>query len=306
MANRSRFAGMYNAGDYAYGISSKGPGTTGPALVVDTAPSATGAGTITLVTGQTALTDGTLLFPLNINAPITIGSGTNAETVTPTAVSNATSPNYQNNPASVTATFSNLHGIGDQVSSGTIGLQEAINAAAAAGGGVVLITSAWTQMGGTNAMIAAATWTAGVQLLDNRASAWGVVQSLKVVLTNAQTKALFSAPLSLIPAPGAGRMIDVIDAVWENVFLTAAFANGGVMQLSYDTGVTTPASATIAATFLTSPTANQVVKVAGALASSLASVVVNKAIFAAAATADFITGAGHVEITINYRILPVV
>src|ERR1022692_5199448 len=76
------------------------------------------------------------------------------------------------------------------------------------------------------------------------------IQYATVALTNTQTKALNSAPPAIIAAAGAGTLIEVLSAVLENVFLTAAFANGGVIQLSYGASTTVPASATVAATFL--------------------------------------------------------
>ena len=68
----------------------------------------------------------------------------------------------------MTATFSNAHGTGDPISSGTFGLQEAINAAAGFGGGTVIIDARWALFGGTNAMIAAAVLPSGVTIQDNR------------------------------------------------------------------------------------------------------------------------------------------
>lgn len=128
------------------------------------------------------------------------------------------------------------------------------------------------------------------------------IQYATVALTNTQSKALNSAPTAIIAAAGAGTLIEVLSAVLENVFLTGAFANGGVIQLSYGASTTTPASATVAATFLTSPTANQVIVLAGALATNLASAALNTAIYLACATADFITGAGHVTVKVAYRV----
>jgi hypothetical protein len=128
------------------------------------------------------------------------------------------------------------------------------------------------------------------------------IQYATVALTNTQTKALNSAPPAIIAAAGAGTLIEVLSAVLENVFLTAAFANGGVIQLSYGASTTVPASATVAATFLTSPTASQVIVLAGALATNLASAVLNTAVYLASATADFITGAGHVTVKVAYRV----
>jgi hypothetical protein len=128
------------------------------------------------------------------------------------------------------------------------------------------------------------------------------IQYVTVALTNTQTKALNSVPTQVIAAPGANKLIEVCSVVLENVYLTAAFANGGVIQLSYGASVTTPASATVAATFLTSPAANQVIVLAGALATNLASTVLNTAVYIACATADFITGAGSITAKVAYRI----
>lgn len=152
MANRTRFAAFINANDFSYG----GAGIqNASALQVYQGNSVTGVGTVTLAYGQIGLTDGTNLAPLNVNAPITVGVGTNAETVTPTAVSNAT-PGIYGSPT-ITANFANIHGYGDQITSGTFGLQEAVNFAAAQGSGTVIIDQAWYNSGGTAAIIAAAT-----------------------------------------------------------------------------------------------------------------------------------------------------
>lgn len=164
MANRTRFAGMFNAADYAYGCA----GISLPdALIVDAAAPA-GTTTLTLAFGQTTLSDGTVLFPLSILAPINVGSGANSEQVTPTAVGNPTLPGYD--LSTITAVFANAHGRGDPVSSATIGLQEAINDANARGGGVVFVTPVWASLGGTAAMLAAAVLPSNGSVLiqDNR------------------------------------------------------------------------------------------------------------------------------------------
>jgi hypothetical protein len=96
-----------------------------------------------------------------------VGIGANAETVTPTTVSVVTG-----GPAgltvNITANFANVHGQGDLVASGTAGLQEALNFAAANGGGVVVVDGFWANLGGTSAMMAAATGATNVSLRDNR------------------------------------------------------------------------------------------------------------------------------------------
>lgn len=133
----SRFAAEYNAFDYAYGTVS-----VTPALTVSQGNSATGAGqSVTLAFGNATLSDGSIFNPLSINASLVIGSGANAETVTPSAVSNTTPTVY--NSTTFTATLNNLHGPGDLVSSATFGLAEAIIAASANGGGRVVVTPKW-------------------------------------------------------------------------------------------------------------------------------------------------------------------
>lgn len=292
----SRFAGQYRASDFAYGAGNVAP------LVVVAAPGASGAQTVTVQNGWVTLSDGTQISPLATTAPIQIGSAGNAETVTPSAVSNNVQSNLYGPTATATATFSNAHYPGDRISSGTAGLQEALNYASLQGGGTVIIDPLWVTLGGTQAILNAATVPTNVALLDNRYAA-APVQTIKVPLTSAQIKTLFSAPTAVLAAPGAGAAYDILDAFLDYAYGTTQYAAGGAIQLSYGTGVTTPATATVAATFLTSPTASQAIKVAGALASSLLSAVANKAIYIAAATADFTTGDGTINLIINYRTL---
>jgi len=293
MANPSRFAGQYNAAEFAYGCA----GSLANAINID-GPVAVGANSALVAFGYVSTGDGFVFYPLNTNAPVNIGSGSNTETKTPSAVS---ANNAAYDGMNFTATFSNAHGKGDPVSSGTFGLQEAINVASAAGGGSVVVDARWTALGGTAAILSAATVPASVTIVDARGLGGATVTSTFTV-SNALVKTLFSVGVPLLPAPGAGNLWEIESMVVENVFLTAAFAAGGAIQASYGAGVTTPATATIAATFLTSPVANQTIKVAGALASSLSSAVVNTAVRLAAATADFTTGSGSLIVKLVYRL----
>lgn len=297
----SNFAGSFDALAFAYGSSAPG---APEGLRVKVGTTATGAGTLTLDFGFITLADGTVVNVLATNASITTGTsaGSNNETVTPSAVSNAT-PQVYGSPT-VTATYTYTHGVGELISSGTIGLMEALNYVASIGGGRVIITPQWAQAGGTDAMVDAANAAlpANAVLIDERNGGGGAAAAY-FALTNAQTLALNSAPVALLPAPGAGLAYDVLDCVFFNDFATAAFASGGAIQLSFGTGTTIPATATVAATFLTSPVADQMIKVAGALATNLASDILNKALYVAAATADFTTGAGVLRGNIAYRVV---
>lgn len=149
--NRTSFAGRYNALDYAYGVR----GTAPAALTVYTGTTSTGAGTLTLNLSYTQLSDGGVLYPLSLNAPITVGSGTTQETVTPTALNGC---NYSSGygGCTVTATFTYVHGTGENITSGSLGLQEAINAAAGASGGFAVVDGKWALAGGTTALVTGA------------------------------------------------------------------------------------------------------------------------------------------------------
>lgn len=143
--------------------------------------SSTGSGTSVTVTQPPAMADGTVmdihnLWPNGPLTPIKVNDN-NAETVTPTAVSYATCPagnlGVGGSPlcATITGTFNNTHGQNADVISGTFGLQEAINEAFFSGGGTVVVDAAWSQLGGTNAMLTAAIPFQSVQIEDVRSGA---------------------------------------------------------------------------------------------------------------------------------------
>jgi hypothetical protein len=141
-------------------------------------------------------------------------------------------------------------------------------------------------------------------LVDYNALALGVMRFATVAIGNTATKALNSAPSLLVAAPGTGFYIDVDSVILNYLYLTGAFANGGVIQASYGASVTNPATSTVAATFLTAPAANEIVKLTGAISDKLSSAVLNTGVYLACATADFITGAGSLVAQVRYHILP--
>src|SRR5574340_1585726 len=153
-------------------------------------------------------------------------------------------------------------------------------------------------------MLDAATIPAGVSVLDNRSGGGGGVGTYTVTIANAQVLTNNSVPTPVLAAPGAGNMWDIIDLVVENKNTGTAYASGGAMALYYGTSSSgVLATATIAATFLTSPTAAQVIKVAGALASTLASSIVNTGLVFTNPTADFATGTGTVILKVTARLI---
>lgn len=107
-------------------------------------PYASGSVSITVAPAFVTLADGYTFSPFSTNVPLTVGVGTpNAETVTPSAVTIAPCPpglpnNFQGGCATVTATFSNSHGQGDIIISGSQGVQDAIQDAGNSGGSSVV------------------------------------------------------------------------------------------------------------------------------------------------------------------------
>lgn len=122
---------------------------------------APGTVTVQLSSSVAVLSDGSTFMPFATNAPLLIRDGVKSETVQPTAVHCS----FESSTCTFTATFTSSHPGQFSVSSGTFGLQEAINTAAAGGGGAVVITDAWR---GSANMIANAALPPHVAVLDRR------------------------------------------------------------------------------------------------------------------------------------------
>lgn len=133
-------SGLYYSTNYNYGTIDRIPPMR---VAIGGGTNATGAGTITVDFGYFTTPDGRLVTPFtNITSnglslpPITVDSGAQQETVTPSSVSCQT-PQVLGT-CQITATFSNTHGTGARVQSGDQGIQEAQNDAALQGGGMVM------------------------------------------------------------------------------------------------------------------------------------------------------------------------
>lgn len=171
--NRSLFAGVADAFDFAYG---QNPGS--PALLVTSGCTTTGVCTLTLAYGQTVTGSGIKFNPLATNAPISIGEGSNYETVTPSSVSCST-PAVQYT-CQFTATFAGIHGPGSYVRSGSYGLAEAVNYQHTnANGGVVMIGPAFIAAGGTTSTVTGTSGWANAPIVQNIGTASGSAFSYK-------------------------------------------------------------------------------------------------------------------------------
>lgn len=156
-SNQSFVGGRYVARNYVY-----------PGVRINSGNNNAGAATINLSAGSVRLQDGRTIVPFSAGGfniqgqpgsfpaiPITVGAGTTKETVTPTAVSGCYVGAPQGN-CQITATFANAHGQGEIVTSGSAGIQEAINDAAYFGGGLVEVDGSLNFVYGGPATVTAA------------------------------------------------------------------------------------------------------------------------------------------------------
>lgn len=216
----SRVAGTFVASNYAYGIA---PNI--PAFKVVSGNAATGSQTITLNAGSFALPDGRQIYPFSgvgAYAPITIDVGSNAETVTPTAVSGCNSASQYASTCSITASFNNLHAAGVPIASGSVGLQEALNDAYLTNssgvgmGGIVVVDSYWASLGGTDAILTAATPYSQVSIYNTRGgqiNEWDVQPS---------TVSAIAAPAVRVATASCGGTTTVCDGTAVGTWTNAA------------------------------------------------------------------------------------
>lgn len=237
--NRTRFAGRYNAIDYAYGIA---PGIA--PLQVAQGNAATGTASITLVVACTTAGDGTSVCPLATNAPILVGVGSTQDTVTPTALSNCSYQSAAYASCTVTGSFTFTHGTGEQVTSGSYGLQEAINLANTGSGGIATVDKVWAGFGGTTAKITAAAGFSNVAIEDTRAgdTFWSLQPS---TLTSLAVPATLAAGTVVFAAAPVGTWAN--SAYYFCVTYVDALGGEGPCSLTYNQTPTLNYSVTITA-----------------------------------------------------------
>jgi hypothetical protein len=212
--------------------------------------------------GGVVLPDGSALAfntVFNTLTPIIVDWGqANAETVTPTAVSISPCPagnlgvGGSQMCASVTASFLNSHGQSAVVYDGTYGLQTAINMAQQNGGGMVVADPAWTQAGGTTALITSAVPFVGVVIYDVRSNTpafWNVeplaVTYLAVPTVLSSSTAVFStSPAGSYTTAAAYFMcIQYVDIAGQEGACSTTFSQTPATTLSSLT-ITAPAAST--------------------------------------------------------------
>lgn len=129
--------------------------------------------------------------------------------------------------------------------------------------------------------------------------------TVSVPLTAAQWNGMYAAPVLLLNAPGANRLIYVNRLILAMKFVSAQYASGGAVAAQYEStvdGAGVAATATLAAATVNGLTASTVEVVAGA-SSIVYAAAVNQPLYLSNATGAFTTGDSTWVATVNYSVI---
>lgn len=240
----SSVAGTYNARNYAQWrdvIHVAGGGSI-----------ASGSGvSISLRDPVVRLADGRTIIPFYPGVRVTLGAGAAQETDAITSVTGCYL-SAQSGSCTIVVTTTNQHGNGEPVTSGSLGLDEAIVDAASGGnglanpssdtvGGEVDVDAGWTLMGGTSTLIRATTETfPSVVIKDARTGAtqyWTVQEGATVLAAPTVLTAVTALP-STTPAGSYGTgtyhlCIAYVDALGQEGPCSADFSEAGLASGSF-------------------------------------------------------------------------
>jgi hypothetical protein len=133
--------------------------------------------------------------------------------------------------------------------------------------------------------------------------------TVSVPLSLTQLTTMFTTPVPIIPAQGAGTLIEVTSCILDLTFGSAAFTGGGTVTIGYGTTQSTvaasTATSTIASTVLTSFSANQNILVNAAIPVTASSLNLNTAVSITNGSAVFAAGTGGSgRLDCSYRVHP--
>lgn len=128
--------------------------------------------------------------------------------------------------------------------------------------------------------------------------------SREVVISAANIVAMYATPVEVIPAPGAGKVIEVLSAILIYDYATAAYTGGGVVTLTYGSSGATITS-NIAAANAFAATGDKVYPLGTLVATGGISMPVNTSVVITNGTGAFVnpgTAAGVGRLHVLYRI----
>lgn len=157
----------------------------------------------------------------------------------------------------------------------------------------------------------AGTWKSTVNSVGYTELAKDVLQTTTVVVSPSSIGSMYATPISLLAAPGPGKVILVVDMFVNLVYGTTQYTGGGTVAAQYGflAHLAGPkATQTISGTDIDAATANTCFEVqggAGAI-SYLSSDIINTALNLSNDTAPFAAGDSSFNITITYKIISAV
>lgn len=136
--------------------------------------------------------------------------------------------------------------------------------------------------------------------------ALNTIQYVQVPMTAAQWNAMSVTPVQIVAAPGAGLIIQATEVWYDMAFVSAAYANGGVVNLQYDntaTGAGVPVTTDTSAATINGLVASSIVRPGMSQVAMAQLTTVNKGLFMSNKTAPFITGDSTWKINVAYRVI---
>ena len=127
------------------------------------------------------------------------------------------------------------------------------------------------------------------------------VGSVKVTLTALQVKALHTTPITLVSAPGSGKVVIVDDIVFGATFVSAAYTGSNNLEFRYTDGSGTKVTADIAAATLNFSTGTKYGSVTGVTTELTA--LANAAVVVAVPVANPAAGDSPINFSVFYRVV---
>lgn len=127
----------------------------------------------------------------------------------------------------------------------------------------------------------------------------------QIAVTAAEWNGMYAAPIALIAAPGADKMIIVDKLSLAMTYGTTQYAAGGAILAQYAAtinGAGVPATATIAAATVNALVASTVLNAIGP-ASIVYAAAVNQGLYLSNQTAAFTTGDSDFVVTVSYHVI---
>lgn len=135
-------------------------------------------------------------------------------------------------------------------------------------------------------------------------SAVGTLKLATLTLTATQINAMFTTPLQIVAAQGAGTLIKPQAFIANAIFGSAAFTGGGAIALYWGNAPIQLATSTIAATLLTSFATNQCASPNTGFAVQPSSAILNQGLFISNATNNFAAGTGcSMKVFVLYEVI---